>query len=181
GAARYRVQDVGRGARHRRESKGIPDADTGVGLFLHLPARHLGVGVGGHPGAAPNRESAALVVFGGGTPEGGPRRTPNPLIAVGGAQGGQAALGIGELQLKPVAPDAQVHVALGDGQGTADPQGRQGAGGRPAGVFGVVGGAVGRRVVPVAGFLHGRLFGAVSKDDAVAAEGVVGGTLPEVA
>src|SRR5699024_11085588 len=60
-------------------------------------------------------------------------------------------------------------------------QGGQPAGRRIPGGAGVVCGAVGWGVVPVAQVLHGGLFRAVGKNDAVGAEGVVGGALAKVA
>src|SRR5699024_6359765 len=135
----------------------------------------------GHPGGAAHREAAAPVVFGGGAPEGGPGGAPDPLGPAVQPQGAQARLGVGELQGEPVAPHPQVDVPLDDGEGAAGAQGGQPEGRRGPGVAVVVGGAVGGGVVPVAQVLHGGLFRAVGKNDAVGAEGVVGGALAKVA
>ena len=179
------VGQLGLSAGHGGHAVGIAHLHTVGGFLQDRKTEVLQVDIRRQPGRRFLREAAAAVIVGGGAPERRARGAPEPLAAVDG-QRRRPGLARGKENFKPVAPDAEVAVALGHGQ-------RAGLAGslcfgrvavRPGGgcgVAGIVGGAAGGGVVPVAHVLHGGFLGTVGVDNAVAAEVVIGVAVRKVA
>ena len=173
--------------------RGLEPAGHGHGaraFALHRHAGAWGLAVGRQPGRAAHREAAGFVVFGGCAPENGPRRAVQPFGPVG-PQADRPAVDVGEQHAKALPVHAQRAVPVHELQ-----VGRGGFGGVARGVFGrdvlragrrgrgvggVVRGAGRRGRMPVAHLLHGGLFRAVRKDDAVGGKVIIRLPLAKIA